>query len=992
MSENFLDLIDCEDVFITDCNYLRLDDDWSYDRDRNKSFVVSHLNIHSLPSKYNDLKELIDILNDKKLLPDVILLCETFLNERNDAKFNLDNYSMVNEFRRNKSRGGVSVMIRSHINFVERPDLRIFQEGKFESVFIEIVQTGRPGIIVGEIYRVPGTDETQFIENYETIINKIKTEHKRLIIGTDQNLDYLKINCHNNTMKFFDLNLTNNIIPTIYKPTRVTHQSATLIDNIYMHADLLRNVESFIVECDLSDHFMCMTVIRNKFIEEKPNEIIKIRNFTDSNLRNMRASLSNRNWNVLEDMSVDESSEVLIGEIKKVMDFYAPERRVTVNTKNCKLNEPWFTRGLRVSSRKCLSMFRLVAKKPRNSLEFQEYKNYRNLFSKLRRKAKFSYYNDLILKNRENSKKLWAVLNKLTGKLNNKKGITDEIIVNDKKETNAQVISNEFAKHYSEIGKILASRIEKKGNAVDPMSYLRDRVKHTCFLFPTTCAEIEKFIRSLQLKHSCGLDEISNRILKNIYPGIIKALQIIFNKSMQQGHFPENMKMALIKPIYKGKSKTEIINYRPVSLLPVVSKILEKIVNDRIIGFFKKHKLFYEGQYGFRQGRSTTDAILDFTGNILENFNKGRYTLGLFLDMSKAFDSLNHNTLLRKLEYYGIRGTVLCWFKSYLLKRKIKVKFKSETSQSYEMTYGTPQGSVIGPLLYLILANDLSKSLTFCSAVTFADDTTVFASSSNLKFLYKKVSADLLKLSKWFDSNSLTLNVEKSKYILFRPKGKDINYVGNIELGGIRIDKVQNVKFLGIMINEFLDWELQIKHVLTKMISGNYSISMVKNMVPLSSKLLIYYAHVQSHVNYALCIWGPMLKSKDLKKIKTQQNKSLRLLFNVGMRTSVSNLYKKGHILKFEDLVTLSLLKISHRYVNACLPDRISNLFEVSNHEYQTRNRNFLRALYHTSDQYNKSYLGKAPGCWLHLRNDLRDINRIKPFSAAFTKFIIENY
>jgi len=992
MSENLLELIDCEDVLISECKYLQLDDDVCYDRDKDNSFVVSHLNIHGLLSKHGDLVELIDILNEKNLLPDIILLCETFLNEANHTRVNFDNYIMVSEYRKHKSRGGVSIMVRPYVNYLERSDLRIFEEGKFESVFIEIMQKGRPSIVVGEIYRVPGTDETEFIENYKTIIDKIKSEHKRLIIGSDQNLDYLKINSHSKTMNFFDLNLTNNIIPTIYKPTRVTHKTATLIDNIYLHADLLREVRSFIVECDLSDHFMCIAVIHNKLQHRDRNDKIKIRNITDSNLRNMNASLSNRNWNELENMSVDEGSEILINEITKVMDFYAPERTAAFNASHYKGNEPWFTKGLMVSSRNCFSMFRKVAKKPRDGSEYKKYKEYRNMFNKLRRKAKFSYYNCLILKNKENSKNLWAVLNRLTGKINNKKEITNEIIVNGVKENNARVISNAFAKYYCEVGKTLANKIEQKGNIADPMTFLNNKVKNTCFLFPTTGAEIEKFIRSLKLKHSCGLDRISNRILKSIYPGIINALRIIFNKSLLEGHFPRNMKTALIKPIYKGKSNREIVNYRPVSLLSVLSKILEKIVNERIVGFFTKHKLFYEGQYGFRQGRSTTDAILDLTGSILESFNKSQYTLGLFLDMSKAFDSINHNTLFRKLEYYGIRGTVLSWVKSYLLKRKIKVKFKSELSENYEMMYGTPQGSVLGPIMYIILANDLNKSLKFCRAVSFADDTTIFASGNNLKFLYKKVNADLMNLSKWFDSNSLTLNVEKSKYILFRPKSKAVNYNGKIEICGIQIDKVQNARFLGIILNEFLDWEPQVKHVLTKIIAGNYSISMIKNMLPLSSKLLIYYAHVQSHINYALSVWGPMVKAKDLKKIRIQQNKSIRLLFNVSPRTSMSAFYKKGHILKFDDLVRMALLKISHRYMNDSLPVRISNLFEVSSHDYLTRNRNLLRALHHTSDLYNKSYLGKAPSYWLHLRNNLRDINRVKSFAAAVTKTILENY
>ena len=992
MTEDLLDVVNCEDILVSECNYLDLYDLESSAIQRHGSLVVSHLNIHSLPDKYDDLVELLQKLDEKKLLPDICLLCETFLSEKNYKKFHFDGYDLISEYRTNKRRGGVSIMTRSHLKYIERPDLKIFDEGRFESVFIEITQKGRKNLVVGEIYRVPGTNEKEFIEKYNSIVDKIRSEHKQVIIGTDQNLDYLKINSHGNTLNFFEMNLANNVIPTIYKPTRITHNSATLIDNIYVDAELYKNIKSFIVRNDISDHYMCLTVIKDCVSDADFNSTFKIRKITDSVLRNMNASLSNRNWIELQDMSVHEGSEKIINEIKTVLDFYAPEKTMRCNINKHKHCEPWVTIGLKKSSRRCYSMYKNVCRKQKDSPEYQTYRQYRNLYNSLRRKAKFRYYQDLINENRHNSKKLWAILNKLTGKMKNKNDISEEIIVNGIKEHDANVISNAFARHYSEIGKVLADKIDRKGNIRNPLVNMRNKVEQNCFFFPTTTREIEKIIANLKSKNSCGYDGISNRILKKICPGIVKALEIVFNKSIQEGEFPSNMKLAIVKPLFKGKSRTEIINYRPVSLLPVLSKILEKIVNVRIVKFLQRHKVFYEGQYGFRHGRSTTDTIIDFTGNILENFNKGHYTIALFLDMSKAFDSISHDTLLKKLEFYGIRGNVLSWFRSYLLNRSLKVRYREVLSTCHEMTYGTPQGSVLGPLLYIILANDLAKCLTFCGCVTFADDTTIFASGNNLRFLYKKVNADLKQLSNWFDSNSLTLNLDKSKYILFRPKRKEINYNGEIELGGKVILKVSHIKFLGITLDEYLEWEFQFKQVLTKMIAGNYSLNMVKNLLPPRSKLLVYFANVHSHLNYAISAWGPMLKARDLKKLKTQQNKSIRLIYNIGKRTRLLPLYKKANILMISDLINLSLLKISYRYINGILPVRIANLFNLSNHQHNTRNRNSLRAPQHTTEHYNKSYLGRAPHLWIHLRDSLKNKPSLKTFAKSFTKYTVNNY
>ena len=397
-------------------------------------------------------------------------------------------------------------------------------------------------------------------------------------------------------------------------------------------------------------------------------------------------------------------------------------------------------------------------------------------------------------------------------------------------------------------------------------------------------------------------------------------------------------------------------------------------------------------KYGFREGRSTTDAVLDFTGNILENLNLGHYTISVFLDMSKAFYSIKHETLFKKLEFYGIRGNVLQWFKSYLSDRHIKVKYNNVLSENYVLSYGTPQGSVLGPLLYIILANDLVKCLKFCTCITFADDTTIFASGNNLKYLYKKVNADLKRLGDWFASNSLTLNLDKSKYIIFKPKRKEIDHNAIIQLSGKTIDRVKDIKFLGLIIDEALDWNLQVKSVLTKMIAGNYSLNMTKNILPSSTKLLIYFANVHSHLIYALSVWGPMLKLGELNKIRKQQNKSVRLIFNVSNRTRLSEYYRKGNMLVVQDLIKLSLLKISYKFINGTLPLRIANLFDIANHDYNTRNRNNMRAPHHTIVQYNRCYLAQAPHLWLHLTDQLKEIGNIKTFAKNYIKITTTCY
>ena len=762
---------------------------------------------------------------------------------------------------------------------------------------------------------------------------------------------------------------------------------------IYIDADLFHGVKSHIVTCDISDHFLCISTIQDLSLSNSTKKSYVTRKIHETVMYNIKGALGNTNWTFLEELTVNEGTKALSCKIQEALDFYAPLKTVTIPAnKNIKIREPWFTEGLNTSSVKCRKMHKKVIRKPHDSPEYVEYKEYRNLYNRLRRKAKHKYYNDIIESHRHNSKKLWSTLNKITGKVSNKKDITDEVIVNGIKETNTKVISNAFAKYYSEVGKNLAEKIEQKGNVLDPTKHISQKVDANCFLFPTTPLEIEKIIKGLKSKKSSGHDNVSNNMLKIIYPSILHALWILFNKSLTTGEFPEDMKLSIVKPIYKAKSRTEISNYRPISLLTVISKILEKIVHIRMTKFLYKNKILYEGQYGFRKQRSTTDAILDLTGNILEGFNKDMYTIALFIDMSKAFDTIKHQTLFNKLEMYGMRGITLNWLKSYLTGRNIKVMINGTLSDCYPADFGTPQGSVLGPLLYIILANDLPKSLKFSNCIMFADDTTIYASGKNPKLIYKKINEDLKKLSQWFDYNSLSLNVDKSYYMVFRCKNRKLDYQEKVIIGGKEVQKVANIKFLGVHLDEHLDWNVHMKHLMSRLTIGIYSLHMVKHMLPLYVKRLLYMSNVESHLNYGMAAWGPMLSACNLKKLKIQQNKAIRALLNIPIRTRITPCYKRARIMNIDDLIELSLVKISHRYIHNKLPQRITNLFENTTHTYETRNRNVLRTPHHTKQIYNKSYLARAPHLWLQLSQNSRDIINIKSFANYFSKTKLQNY
>ena len=445
---------------------------------------------------------------------------------------------------------------------------------------------------------------------------------------------------------------------------------------------------------------------------------------------------------------------------------------------------------------------------------------------------------------------------------------------------------------------------------------------------PTSPTEVKSLILELINKSSSGYDGISNVLLKRIVDGITNPLTALFNQSIDQGIFPDLMKQADVVPLYKSSSRTNTNNYRPISLLLTMSKILEKIIYKRVYSFMEINKQIFPSQYGFRSKHSCENAVEELLSEIVKAKDEKKSTLCVFLDLSKAFDTLRHDILLAKLERYGIRGTSLDWFKSYLKDRKIRVKCVTSDSANtvysneQNIEYGTPQGSCLGPLLFMLFTNDLNLNLDHTNCILFADDTTLYFSHSNKKYLKWCIEEDLANLADWFRANLLTLNPSKCVYLQFNKK--KTNTV-DIQLDGINIPPVTMTKFLGITLDQNLNW---IQHTNNLMLKLKRNINMLRSTqktLDQASKKLIYFAHIHSHIMYGLIIWGNMATQQQLRPLQSLQNRCLDLI--CGGHSDKD--YKQCQILKIKDYIKLENYKFGHKYLNAQLPTRIKENCET---------------------------------------------------------------
>ncbi len=416
-------------------------------------------------------------------------------------------------------------------------------------------------------------------------------------------------------------------------------------------------------------------------------------------------------------------------------------------------------------------------------------------------------------------KLLGTILNKNKQPDTVKEFIKDGSVISD-----PQQVVEYFNDFFVNIGETLAKSIPITSKTF--YSYLDSTIsyKNSFALYPTDALEIINIVNGFEDKRSYGVDHIPISVLKKCIVQVSEPLSILINCSLQSGRVPDLLKIAKVCPIFKSEASNIFSNYRPISVLPSFSKIFEKVVHCRLSEYMISRCILNNNQYGFRNNHSTYMALQDMYNKISQAVDDREFAIGIFVDLSKAFDTINHEILFRKLEHYGVRGIALQWFMDYLSNRKQYVYFNNVSSSLKNITCGVPQGSVLGPLLFIIYINDIVNCSNLLYFILFADDTNIFYSCKSHNDLMKIVNEELLKLSEWFRANKLSLNVKKTNYIIFGNRSKacfDLNF--HITIDNICLERVINTKFLGVFVDEDLNWKYHISQISLK-ISRNIGV------------------------------------------------------------------------------------------------------------------------------------------------------------------------
>ena len=586
-----------------------------------KGLSMFHLNSRSLNKNFNDIADFLSTLHDNF---SVIGFSETWFTNNISPLINIDNYTLVDKHREGKRGGGVCMFVHNKISYKMRDDISVF-DNIMESVFIEISISNR-SILIGVLYRPPNGSISDFNNSINNIFNQVTKEKKDCYLMGDFNIDIL----HQNSVEFTNVMYANNFYPLITKPTRVSPTSATLIDNILTNAAYFHSSCGVLVT-DLTDHFPVFC--KSYMSPPKEEDTSKFRNFSNNNIINFISQVEAINWHpVVSDTNVNSSFDKFNSILSSVYNDCFPLIQASNKTK--KKRHPWITSGILKSIKQKNKLFKAYLKNP-SDVSKTSYCKYRNKLNHVLRIAKKNYFSKKFYDVQNDAKGTWSIINSLLNKNNKSKySILSSFKTGENNSPDPKQVADEFNRYFIEVGPSLSRQIKSNRQ---PSSYLTNDTfnSHSLFLFPTSKEEILKIAsHCLKPNKAAGYDEFKPSVIKKIIHLIANPIMHICNISMSSGIFPDKMKVAKVIPVFKKGNPKLYSNYRPISVLSCFSKILERLIYNRVITFLDKHNILYDGQYGFRHGVSTELALVHAVDKLYNALENKLTSIGIFLDLS----------------------------------------------------------------------------------------------------------------------------------------------------------------------------------------------------------------------------------------------------------------------------------------------------------------------------------------------------------------------
>lgn len=765
--------------------------------------------------------------------------------------------------------------------------------------------------ILLSIYRPPNGSTKKFLDWLTQVLHYISTIRLSVILLGDFNINLLSDSPE--STRLCRLCMSFSLKPAITLPTRPV--SNTLIDHIWVPLSL--QTKAYIPIFDSSDHYPVHLELFSQYatpLKRRPIYVQR-RQLTEDSIRNFQTSLRSIDWQFLESKDVETKwcsfTEILFDNY----NTHCPLQWLRITPPNSK---QWMSPALKREAAKKNKLYKTFRHSPHNQDAFEEYRLQRKKVSRLIKAAKLSFVTRKLAK-ATSPKQNWRIYFELigrpsitpsgptnwSGRLKNEKG---EFV------SDTHSVASLFNTHFSSVGERVSTSL---GERVFFPTILTDEVVSTFQLSEVNDIEIAVSGKSLRGSLKGAKYGVPSSIFKDILPVILEPLRICINASIRETTFPRILKHAVIVPIFKKGNPEELSNWRPISTLPVVAKLFEKILYDRLHGFVKREGFIHHAQFGFQPGLGTEQALLKYISTITSDLDRGKRCLLISLDVEKAYDSVHHKFLLYKMRHYGIRGPALQLFSSFLKDRSHVTFWKGVTSQPVSPKYGLPQGSILSPILFLIFINDLFYTETPGAFVGYADDTALLfpLSSPSTRDEEQGVSLTLARVHLWFTNNSLSLNHNKTAALLLHNKHACPTIPSTMLLNDCPINtfEAQSLQVLGVVLDSSLKWREQIEKIGTRLAALNALLFKLRmDDFPTLARLRCYKSLVLPVLTYGVIIWG--YAPRHLRIIVQRlQNTALRHIKALPPRSSTSTLFKSLGLLSFNELRDRQVNNVIHK-------------------------------------------------------------------------------
>lgn len=943
---------------------------------------VAHLNVRSVKER-NHLIQLRELVREKNY--DVLAISESWLNSTTtNAEVEIAGYKLIRLDRLKKKGGGVCVYTRSSLKIKRLKEMSVTSETGFQQLWVQIQLKKLKSIMLCVAYRPEYCPVSCFVDDFMDKYSQALTHGKNIIVAADLNCDMLKPHSPEATA-LQDLCDSVNLTQLIKEPTRVTATSSTLIDVIMTSStDLVER--SGVLQSHISDHYLVDVLLKLK-IPKPPPSYVKVRSYKNYDSQRFVSDLERVPWN---EVTLDDDASDMVDRFNarflEVLDGHAPIKVVKVKHRRC----PFVTEEIKELMRD-RDRFLKIARCTGLPVDWEIYRDSRQVVKTRLRKAEQEYINKEMERCRNTSSKWKLIRNCLP-----RKETTQLVYMRDIKE-----IVEEFNEFFVSVGAKASEAAKALISCYDlspPIDltgehYIPDEDK---FEFRAASThEIRKAVMSFSSNKAPGHDKVAMSVIKDALPSILVVLTDIVNRSLLSSVFPTAWKMSEVIPLLKDKDGDHEIanNNRPVSLLPAVSKICERIALNQLMEYMTNKKCLSEHQSGNKKLHSCETLNVFITDRALEAMDAKRITVVILLDLSKAFDSIDHLNLLTKLKALGVSQASLDWFKSYLSGRLQCVRIGTETSGLQSISHGVPQGSILGPALFTIYLNNIPSMPDVCSLESYVDDSKLYISFpvAEASDMVQQINADLQKVASWCCYNSLLINPDKTKLLVLgtRQMLKRLPDDFQVTLLGKKVTPSSSARDLGLQVDSTLSYDEHVTQTVSSCIGCLCQINRVKHLFDARTLERIINALVFSKLYFCSPVWSNTSK-KNVSKVQKVQNFAARIITGTLKFDHITPTLHELGWLPVHSYLKYTLGVLAFKCVKGLAPKYLCDKFKTraSVHGRNTRYKDTLDIPSFKSASGQRTFSYRAVELWNSLPRSLTDITDIAIFKQELKEFL----